>query len=147
MELTTLLTIKRQPDTTSSSSPLLSKTGTANPCPPEEGLSTANQPMSQAASLSCQSCQAGRKQPKHVLPVPLFCFCLFHTYFCPMCLPVSVALLIKLLPSVFFNHPPCHFSFFSHCPSGKWLGLQGYNHTRLIVAAKTSMAARAPATV
>lgn len=115
VELTTLLTIKRQPDTTSSSSPLLSKTGTANPCPPEEGLSTANQPMSQAASLSCQSCQAGRKQPKHVLPVPLFCFCLFHTYFCPMCLPVSVAL-IKLLPSVFFNHPPCHFSFFFPLP-------------------------------
>lgn len=51
VELTTLLTIKRQPDNASSSfPPLLSKAGTANPCPPEERHRTANQPMSQAAS-------------------------------------------------------------------------------------------------
>ena len=48
VELTTLLTIKRQPDTASSSSPLLSKASIANPCSPEEGHSRANQPMSQA---------------------------------------------------------------------------------------------------
>lgn len=64
VELTTLLTIKRQPDTASSSSPC-SKASTANPCPLEERLSTTNQPMIQATSLSCQSCQAGWDQPWH----------------------------------------------------------------------------------
>lgn len=126
VELTTLLTIKRQPDTASSSSPLLSKAGTANPCPPEERHSTANQPMSQAASQPV--CQAGRKATKapiysvaptslNVLSFSWFLFLfigfsflffspIFVLHFCPIYSPVSHL----SLPSVFLNHLPCHFS-------------------------------------
>lgn len=165
MELTTLLTIKRQPDTASSSFPLLSKAGTANPCPPEERHSTANQPMIQAGSQPV--CQTGRKATKapissilklphhyicYALPGLSFCFqaFLFLTYFCPTFLPyifTCFSSVSYLCSSITF---PASFSFFfplSLCPSAKWVGLQGYNHTRLIAAAKTSMAARAPATV
>lgn len=107
-------------------------------------------------------CQAGRKATKapnssilyqHHKIVKLFPgSVLFSRISFPrLCLPYIFALyihlfLICLFTSVFFNHLPCHF-FFSLCPSAKWVGLRGYNHTRLIAAAKTSMAVRAPATV
>lgn len=103
VELTTLLTIKRQPDTASSSFPPLSKAGIANPCPPEERNSTANQPMSQACSQPV--CQAGMQESNQsyslfltLVPTSLkllsssrtlfvFRYFFFHTFFCPIFLP------------------------------------------------------------
>ena len=73
----------------------------------------------------------------------------FSHLFLPYIFALYIHLFLICLVPLFFNHLPRQFFFFFFplCPSAKWVGLQGYNHTRLIAAAKTSMAARAPATV
>lgn len=138
VELTTLLTIKRQPDTASSSSHCSQR-----PPLPQRSDSKANQQMRQPAGQTGSAATKATISSRIVKIVLLFMdffFCFFfvdldflHTCFSSSSYPD----LQLFFPSLLFISP-----------SLMWVRSQGCKHIRLNPAAKTSMATtKAAATV
>lgn len=135
VELTTLLTIKRQPDTASSSSHCSQR-----PPLPQRSDSKANQQMRQPAGQTGSAATKATISLRIVKIVLLFMdsdFFFVDLYFLHTCFSsTSYPNLQLFFPS---------FLFIS--PSLMWVRSQGCKHIRLNPAAKTSMAStRAAAT-